>query len=91
MRIDYAHLQAPSTAGVVDFAVFNANAVDRTDGGRALLLDRLTVMARQTGKKIDASGLIFEEHGQVRTYGDHFVVDYLSHMGIPAWTHWIDA
>jgi hypothetical protein len=91
MKINFAHLRERSTTGgFIDFAVFEANSNSGTDSGRAEVLGDLTMRARRQGLKIDVSALIFAEHGQQRTYGDRVVVDYLSGMGVPHWTHYLD-
>ncbi|HUP62495.1 MAG TPA: hypothetical protein VNA69_18975 [Thermoanaerobaculia bacterium] len=91
MRVNFAHLRERSTAGgFIDFAVFDANANSGTDDDRADVLADLTMKARYSGLKVDASALVYREHGQMRTYGDRIVVDYLSRMGIPRWTNWMD-
>lgn len=92
MRIKFAHLRELSTSGVyVDFAVFDANAANGTDSDRADVLEDLTMRARLgMHLKIDASALLFGEGGRTRSYGDHFVIDYLSKRGVPRWTHYID-
>lgn len=92
MRVHFAHLREMSTTGrYVDFAIFDANASSGLDSERANVLASLTTSARMALRlKIDASALVFVENGQQRTYGDHFVVDYLTKAGVPAWTHFID-
>jgi hypothetical protein len=91
MRINFAHLRERSTnGGFVDFAVFDANSTDGSDAGRANVLADLTMKARGMGLKVDVSALIYEDYGQPRTYGDRIVVDYLSHSGVPQWTHYMD-
>ena len=92
MTIKFAHLRELSTTGVyVDFAVFHANATNGSDIERAEILEDLTTRARLGMRlKIDASALVFTEGGRTRTYGDHFVIDYLSKRGVPRPTHYID-
>jgi len=91
MRINFAHLREHSTSGgYIDFAVFEANATNGTESGRARVLSDLTVRARRLGLKVDQSALAYTEHGEIRFYGSPNLVDYLASSGIPEWTHWMD-
>lgn len=91
MRINLAHLRDRSTnGGDVNFAVFDANASNGTDHGRAQLLATLTTKARQSGLNVEIAALIYQEHGQLRTYGEPSVVRYLEARGVPRWTHTIE-
>jgi hypothetical protein len=91
MRVELAHLRERSTTGqVVDFAIFNAKALNNTDSARGTLLFQLTVAARANDLKVDAAALTYEEHGRIKTWGDPFAVDYLAKRGVPRWTHWLD-
>jgi hypothetical protein len=40
--------------------------------------------------RVEAAALAYEEHGQIKTWGDPFAVDYLSKRGVPRWTHYLD-
>jgi hypothetical protein len=91
MRVNFAHIRERSTTGGwIDFAVFDANSTDRTDRGRAEVLRDLTVMARASGYKVDKSALVYDENGQLKSYGASDIVEYLSDSGIPRWTHYLD-
>jgi hypothetical protein len=91
MRINFAHLRESSTSGgYIDFAVFDANATNGMDSGRAEVLHDLTVKAQLQGLKVDQSALAYSEHGQLRFYGSRSLVEYLSARGVPRWTHYID-
>ena len=91
MRIKLAHLRDRSTSGGdVNFAIFDANASNGTDHGRAQLLAALTTKARQSGLRVEIAALVYQEHGELRTYGEPSVVHYVAARGIPRWTHTID-
>jgi hypothetical protein len=91
MRIEFAHLRERSTTGGwIDFAVFNANANSHRDTDRNRLLHQLTVSARRSGLKIDKAALAYEENGDVMFYGAQDIVSYLSDLGVPQWTHYLD-
>jgi hypothetical protein len=88
-RIDFAHLRERSTTGGwIDFAVFDAKP--NISSERDSLLYRLTVAARENGLRVDKAALAFRENGRNMFYGDRDLVDYLSKMGIPGWTHHLD-
>jgi hypothetical protein len=91
MRIQFAHIRERSTTGgYIDFAVFQANANDGTDSGRADVLHDLTTQARMQGLKIDQSALAYTEHGRTRYYGSRNLVSYLARRGVSRWTHYLD-
>lgn len=91
MRINYAHLQErASNGGIIDFVVFEANANNGLDSGRAEVLNNLTERTRLRGLKIDQSALAFYENGRNRFYGSRNLVAYLGQVGVPQWTHYID-
>lgn len=91
MKIEFAHLREQSTTGrMVDFAVFHGKPIHNTPSGRDALLTQLTSAARRTGRKIDVASLVYEEKGEIRTWGHPFVIDFLSKVGVPAATHSID-
>jgi len=91
MRFEFAHVRAQSTTGhEVHFALFNAKPNISTDSERQKLLNALTLAAQGAGYRVDASGLVYEEHRQIFTFGDPFVLDYLKKNRIPAMTDWID-
>jgi hypothetical protein len=91
MRIEFAHLQERSTTGrLVDFAIFHAKANNNTDSARNAWLSQLTFAARSIGRKVDVSALVYDEHGQIKTWGHPFVLDYLSKRGVPRPTHYVE-
>jgi hypothetical protein len=91
MRFEFAHRSAQSTTGhEVNFALFNAKPNISTDSERQKLLNALTYEAQGAGYIIDASGLVYEEHRHIFTFGDPFVVDYCKKNGIPRMTNWIE-
>ncbi|HEX8397508.1 MAG TPA: hypothetical protein VF644_08780 [Pyrinomonadaceae bacterium] len=91
MTINFAHVRERSTnGGWIDFAVFKADANNRTNSARADVLQQLTMKARRKGLKVDQSALVFSEHGQTKFYGSPNLVQYLSNNGVPRWTHSMD-
>ena len=85
-QVELAHLRERTVnGGYIDFAVFNANAANNTDQGRSRLLSELIMRARSAGLKVDAGALAYEQHGEIRFYGDRNVVDYLVNSGLPNW------
>jgi hypothetical protein len=88
-RISFAHLRERSTTGGwINFAVFDARA--NLSSERDALLFQLTTTARRNGLRVDKAALAFRENGRNTFYGDRDLVDYLSKMGIPGWTHHLD-
>jgi hypothetical protein len=91
MKINFAHIRERSTTGDwIDFAVFDAHSTVDTASANAELLAQLTAKARAAGYKVDQSALAFDEYGHLKFYGTKNLVDYLSHKGLPKWTHCID-
>jgi hypothetical protein len=91
MKINLAHIRERSTTGgYIDFAVFDADANNRTNTSRNQLLMQLILKARRSGLKVDKAALAFEENGDVVFYGTPDLVNYLSNLGVPQWTHQID-
>jgi len=91
MRINYAHMRERSTSGGwIDFAVFDARSSSGTDSANSEVLARLTTKARASGQKIDQSALAFQEAGRIKFFGDRKLVEYLSKVGLPSWTHTIN-
>jgi hypothetical protein len=92
MKINLAHLRERSTsAGWIDFAVFDAKSTSGTNSANDSLLHQLTVKARASGLKVDQSALAYSQGGRVRFFGNKNLVDYLSNCGVPNWTHQIEA
>ncbi len=90
MKINLAHLRERSTlGGWINFVVFDAKSTTG-DSGNAMLLEQLTAKARTSGLRVDQSALAYSQNGKVRFYGTKTLVDYLSHSGLPGWTHAID-
>lgn len=83
MQIEMAHLR---TQGI-DFAVFDADATDRTQQGRNQLLAQLVAQARASGLKVDKAALAFSEFGRVTYFGTPDLVRFLANGWAPRWTH----
>lgn len=83
MRIELAHYQERSTTGhLINFAVFDAKLHNSSEAAHAALLSQLTIVAVQTlNLRVDAAGLAYVEEGQIRYWGDPFVLDYLKKRG----------
>jgi hypothetical protein len=90
-KINFAHLRERATnGGWINFAVFEADATNRTNSGRNAVLNRLTLKARASGLRVDQSALAFEENGRIKYFGDPNLVQYLARNFRPYWTHSID-
>lgn len=81
-RIRMAHLRIQG----IDVAVFDANAVDNTDAGRAEVLADLTQRARRSGYRVEKSALAYGR----RFYGTPDLAHYLARNGVSRWTHVLD-
>lgn len=91
MKLNLAHLRQPSVSGAsVDFAVFDARSASGSDADNLEVLSRLTARARASGLKIDQAALAYTESGRPKFYGTKTLVEFLSHNGVPVWTHQID-
>lgn len=91
MRINFAHLRDRSTSGgYINFAVFEADANNRTNQGRSILLQQLTNEARQLNLRVDKAALAFAENGRIKFFGSSDLVSYLADYGVPRWTHYLD-
>lgn len=91
MKIKLAHLRERSTSGDwINFAVFEAKSTSGTDSGNNTLLFQLEREARAAGLRVDQSALAFMQNGRIQFYGDKNLVNYLSRIGVPQWTHTID-
>ncbi len=89
MRINMAHVrERASGGGWINFAVFDARS---TNGSNDALLAQLTYSARNSGLKVDQAALAYRSGGRIQFYGAKHLVDYLARMGLPRWTHTIDA
>jgi hypothetical protein len=87
-KINLAHLRERSTTGGwINFVVFDAKS---TTNNNDQLLSQLTAKARTAGLKIDQSALAYRKNGHVEFYGNKNLVQYLSKLGLPQWTHTID-
>ena len=87
MRIDMAHLRVQG----VSFAVFAADANNRTNAGRQDLLGQLVAKARRNSMRVDKAALAFQESDRTTFFGTPDLVNYLSSRGgVPTWTHTLD-
>jgi hypothetical protein len=87
VKINMAHLRDQG----IDFAVFGADARSHMDHDRANLLSQLMFTARRAGMKIDKAALAFRQGSGIVFYGAPDLVRYLQTVGVPGWTHTIDA
>lgn len=88
MKINMAHLRDKATnGGWIDFAIFDARSNSGTNQDNAELLEQLTFKARNSGLKIDKSALAYMQNRRVVFYGTPDLVEYLSKIGLPKWTH----
>ncbi len=88
MQINFAHLRERATnGGDINFVVFEASANSNTDAARAAALASLTSRALNSGLRVDQSALAFTENGRIKFFGNKNLVNYLSRVGIPRWTH----
>lgn len=78
-KIRMAHVRIQG----IDVAVFQANAADNTDSGRADVLADLTAAARAQGLRVQKSALAYGN----RFYGTPDLVRYLANGGGIRWTH----
>lgn len=83
MRVNFAHLNHQG----INFAVFDADAGSGSDAARSQLLGALTIEARRLGLRVDKSALAFARGGRVEFYGTRDLVQFLSNLGVPRWTH----
>lgn len=91
MKISLAHLRERSVSGGwVNFAIFGAKATSGSDQGNRELLAQLTTKTRASGLKVEQSALAYQDGGRIRFFGTPTLVDYLSKMGVPSWTHEIE-
>jgi len=91
MRVNFAHIRERSTSGGwIDFAVFDAKSTSGSNSDNGGVLAELTRKARVAGCKIDQSALAYTESGKIKFYGSKPLVDHLSRVGLPQWTHWLD-
>lgn len=79
MKIRMAHVRIQG----INVAVFEANARDDTDAGRARLLAELSDQARREGLRVEKAALAYRD----RFYGTPDLVQYLARAGRPRWTH----
>lgn len=86
MRIQMAHLR---TQGI-SFAVFSADATDRTKADRQRLLGQLVAQARRNSLRVDKAALAFQEAGRTTYFGPPDLVQYLASNGVSRWTHTLD-
>ena len=87
-KVNLAHLRERSrTGGWINFVVFDAKS---TTNNNDQLLHQLTAKARGAGLKADQSALAYNKNGRIEFYGTKNLVQYLSKLGLPQWTHTID-
>ncbi len=92
MRINMAHLREKSTSGGwINFAIFEAKSRTGSNSDNSNLLFDLTNNARSSGLKVDQSVLAYRKNGRIEFYGSKNLVAYLSRLGVPRWTHQINA
>lgn len=92
MRINLAHLrERAASGGWVNFAVFDARSSSGSRDDNARLLAQLTAQARASNLRVEQSALAFNSGGRLQFFGSPPLVDFLSKIGIPGWTHTIDA
>jgi hypothetical protein len=87
VKINMAHLRDQG----IDFAVFDADARSHMNHDRTNLLSQLMFTARRAGMKIDKAALAFRQGSDIAFYGTPDLVRYLQMVGLPRWTHTIDA
>lgn len=86
MKIRAAHLRHQG----ISFAVFGADARTHVNDDRANLLARLILAARtDLNWRVEKAALAFTEGSRVTFYGTPDLVRFLSHAGLPGWTHTI--
>jgi hypothetical protein len=89
MRINFAHYTAPSTTGRnISFAIFEAKA--DSDALRDTFLGQLVIAARGLGLKVESAAMVYEEHGQLKYWGEKFAVSLLEANGVPRMTNYMD-
>ena len=86
MRIQMAHLRDQG----INFAIFGADAANRTDSGRQALLTDLVAKATANRLRADKAALAYQEAGRIRFFGAPDLVKYLASRGVPRWTHTLD-
>lgn len=88
MQINFAHLrERATTGGDINFVVFEARANTNTDAARTAVLADLTSRALNSGLRVDQSALAFTENGRIKFFGSKGLVNHLSRVGPPRWTH----
>lgn len=91
MKIDFAHLrQRAQSGGWISFCVFGTRSSSGTNTDNSRLLAQLTTKARANNLRVDQAALAFESAGRIQFFGSRHLVDFLSHHGVPAWTHQLD-
>jgi hypothetical protein len=86
MRVRMAHLRDQG----INFAIFGADAANRTDSSRQALLTDLVTKARANRLRVDKAALAYQEAGHIRFFGTPDLVKYLASRGVPRWTHTLD-
>ena len=88
MRVNFAHVRERArNGGWINFAVFDARASSGSSPDNSQLLAQLTAQARASNLQVDQSALAFMANGRLQFFGSPNLVDFLSHSGLPQWTH----
>lgn len=92
MRVNLAHLREHArSGGWINFAVFEARSSSGSNDDNARLLAQLTAKAKNANLRVDQSALAFMSGSRIQFFGSPPLVEYLSNIGLPGWTHTIDA
>lgn len=88
VQVHLAHLRLPARGGGwTNSAVFDARSASGSAADNSRLLARLTVRARASSLRVDRAALAYVSGGGVQFFGNPSLVDYLSKVGVPRWTH----
>ena len=87
MTTSFAHIREQG----LDCAIFDANASNDSDSGRAELLSQLKALARSNGLHVDRAVLAYSKFGRLSFYGDRdlvqFLIRHVENGGGFSWTH----
>lgn len=88
-EVQLAHFrQQTATGQFIDFAIFDARTESGSESDNLELLNGLVNKAIELEKlKIDQAALMFKRDGEIRFYGSTDLVNYISKVGFPKWTH----
>ena len=92
IKVNLGHFRQQTSEGdFIDFAVFDAKSQSGTEEDNNAILNRLVKIAvEEKNLKIDRAALIFEKDGEKVFYGSTDLVQYLSRVGFPKWTHTLE-